>query len=137
MQFEKLTGVGLLIMRVLIGLMFATHGYQKIFGGRMEGFTGAVESMGFPAPALFAWAAALSELAGGVLIALGLGTRIMAFFAAVTMFVAAFVAHAQDPFDVREKALVFLAYFVGTIFTGAGQYSLDAVIARKYRQGRD
>lgn len=135
MPFDKLTNIGLLIMRVMIGLMFATHGYQKIFGGRMEGFTGAVESMGFPAPALFAYAAALSELVGGVLIALGLGTRIMAIFAAVTMFVAAFVAHAQDPFDVKEKALVFLAFFIGLVFTGAGQYSLDAVIAKKFSKG--
>lgn len=134
MPFDKLTSVGLLIMRVMIGLMFATHGYQKIFGGGMEGFTGAVESMGFPAPALFAFAAALSELVGGVLIALGLGTRIMAFFAAITMFVAAFVAHAQDPFDVKEMALVYFAFFFGLIFTGAGQVSLDAVIAKNFRK---
>jgi putative oxidoreductase len=119
---------GLLWLRVLAGLTIASHGYDKIFGGTiMPQMIEGVRAMGFPAPVLFAWLAALSEFVGGLLIAFGLGTRIAAFFAAFTMGVAFFVAHAQDPFQVKELAMLFGVVFVALIFTGAGRYSLDAM----------
>jgi len=52
-----------------------------------------VANLGFPAPALFAWAAALAEFLGGLLVFLGLGTRVAAAFAAFTMVVAGFARH--------------------------------------------
>src|SRR5688500_9968883 len=64
----------MLVMRLWLGATMITHGWPKVFGG-MEKFTTGVAEMGFPAPEVFAWAAALSELAGGLLLGLGLATR--------------------------------------------------------------
>ncbi|HMP71947.1 MAG TPA: DoxX family protein [Kiritimatiellia bacterium] len=118
------------LLRVFAGFAMATHGYGKIFaeGADMTRFTGLVESMGFPFPAIFAWAAALSELAGGVLLALGLVTRISAGLIAVTMFVAAFILHGGDPFAKQELALLFLTVNLYFVAVGGGKWALDRFI---------
>ncbi len=72
------------------------HGWQKIAmlsSGGGDRFVAGVEALGFPMPLAFAWAAGLAELVGGLAIALGIGTRIAAGFAAFTMFVATMFRH--------------------------------------------
>ena len=125
MPKETLLSFGLLVLRVFAGFGLATHGYAKLFGGRMSEFAAGVGAMGFPLPVFFAWSAALSEFLGGILVAIGLKTRYAAAFAAVTMAVAAFVRHASDPFKVKELALIYWAAFSAIILTGGGRYSLD------------
>jgi putative oxidoreductase len=125
MKKETLSAVGLLLLRVVVGFGLATHGYQKLFGGHMDQFASGVRSMGFPLPTVFAWIAALSELLGGILIALGLKTRIAAAFAFVTMAVAVFIHHAADPFHVKELALLYLSGAGSVMMIGAGKFSLD------------
>lgn len=133
---ERSSSAGLLIIRILMGLAIASHGYQKIFGGQIEMLAGGLVAMGMPAPTLLAWLAALSEFAGGLCIALGLGTRIAAFFVFFTMSVAFFGAHAKDPFQVKELAYLFGAVALGLIFTGGGAWSLDALCCcRKKKDG--
>ncbi len=121
--------VGLGFLR-FAGLGLAYHGYQKVFGGDMSGFAHVVEKIGFPLPVVFAWAAALSELVGGALVLVGLFTRVAAVFAASTMFVAAFIAQATEPFEKRELALVYLVAMIALSCLGAGKWSVDGV-ARK------
>lgn len=116
---------GLLLLRVVAGFGIATHGYQKLFGGRMPDFTAGVAAMGFPVPGFFAWAAAISEFLGGILVAIGLKTRAASAFVCATMAVAAFIRHASDPFKVRELALVYLAVFGALALIGPGKFSLD------------
>ena len=88
--------IALLVLRLSgFGLAFA-HGWQKVSrlaSGNGGPFIDGVEALGFPMPMVFAWAAALAEFVGGLCIALGIGTRIVASFAAFTMFVAAFFRH--------------------------------------------
>src|SRR5688572_29008146 len=98
---------GLLFLRVMMGLGADYHGYGKLFGRGIEGFAGGVEKMGFPFPLFFAWAAALSEFVGGILVIAGLKTRYAALFIFITMSVAAFHAHADDPLKVKELALAY------------------------------
>ncbi len=117
--------LGVFGLRVSSGLMMATHGYAKIFGGRMEKFTEGVDAMGFPFPAFFAWAAALSELIGGVTLALGLGTRVSALLIYMTMLVAAFIRHGQDPFAKKELALLYLAIMFFFLLYGGGKWAID------------
>ncbi len=69
---EVFFDIGLLWLRVLMGAGIAYHGYGIVFGGNMEHFAQSVAHLGFPRPEIFAWAAALSEFLGGILIALGL-----------------------------------------------------------------
>lgn len=127
---ELASAVGLTILRVVSGIMMATHGHGKIFGGRMEGFTQGVADMGFPLPWLFAWMAALSELVGGICLALGLGTRVSAFLIAGTMFVAGFIRHASDPFARKELAFLYLAVMIFFALAGGGKWAVERWLCR-------
>jgi len=122
---EKLRDTGLLWLRLLAGSGIAYHGYGKVFGGHVERLTEGVAAMGFPMPAFFALAAALSEFAGGLLLIAGLGTRYAAGFIFVTMSVAAFMAHAADPFQKKELALAYWTIAGALVMTGGGRWSLD------------
>ena len=125
---------GLLLLRVGAGGALAYfHGVGK-FPVTEKAITGASD-LGFPVPALFAWAAALSELVGGALVAIGFLTRPAAFFALCTMATAFFLAHAADPFERKEKAFLFGLAFLCLLFTGAGRYSIDALYRRPSRHG--
>ncbi len=125
---ELFLNVGLLWLRVLTGLAIAYHGYGKIFEGQIVMLQEGLVKMGLPMPEVLAWAAALSEFGGGILLVLGLFTRQAAFFVFVTMSVAAFKAHAADPFQVKELALAFWTVSGALIFTGPGKLSADARI---------
>lgn len=128
---DNLSSIGLLWLRVLAGAGIAYHGYGKVFGGHIGKLTEGVAAMGFPAPTFFAWAAALSEFAGGILLALGLGTQLAALFIFITMSVAAFKVHAKDPLQVKELALAYWVVSGALFFTGAGKFSLDAKLFKK------
>ena len=122
---ERLVGCGLLWLRVLMGTGSAHHGFTKLFGGRMDQFAAGVARLGFPQPHLFAWAAALSEFLGGILIVLGFHTRVAAYFVFTTMSVAVFLQHTHDPLSVKELALAYWTMAGTLILAGAGPYSLD------------
>jgi putative oxidoreductase len=127
---SKATDAGLLILRVFAGLALAlAHGWGKI--PPSEGFVGWIGTMGFPAPELFAWLAAIAEFVGGLLIALGLLTRPAAAFVAVHFVFVAFVAHAGDSFGDRELGLFFLVTALCFALAGAGRYSVDAAIRER------
>lgn len=123
--------LGILWLRVLAGAGIAYHGYGKIFGGRMEQFAQGVSEMGFPMPEIFAWAAALSEFAGGLCVALGLFTRPAALLIFLTMGVAAFIRHGADPFQKKELALAYWTFAGAVIGLGAGRFSLDQWLRSK------
>jgi putative oxidoreductase len=121
--------VGDLVLRGFAGLSLAlAHGAAKLDAARFQDFVGGVEKLGFPVPTFFAWAAVLSEFAGGLLLAAGLLTRPAAFLIACTMAVAAFRVHAGDPYSVRELALVYLAIAICYLLKGTGRLSVDHVI---------
>lgn len=130
----NINSIGLLWLRLLAGTGIAYHGYGKVFGGDIAGFAEHVAGMGFPFPLVFAWGAALAEFLGGVFIVLGLVTHAAAAAVFVTMGVAAFIAHAQDPLKVKELALAYWAMSGTLILTGAGYFSLDAAMRPKRRR---
>src|SRR6266540_1045445 len=69
-------GTGLLLARLILGVLMATHGSQKLFGWlngyRIAGTAGFFEQLGFRPGQLFVITASLSEVVGGILVALGL-----------------------------------------------------------------
>ncbi|HUG44489.1 MAG TPA: DoxX family protein [Acidobacteriota bacterium] len=139
---------GILLLRLSGAYLALGHGWPKIqtVWSGSSGFVDGVANLGFPAPWLFAWAAALAETVGGLLVAFGLLTLPAAAFAAFTMLVAAFLRHRavdhflsfigwspQDPELLRswgnpELAVVYLLIFLALILLGPGRLSLDARI---------
>lgn len=122
--------IGLTLLRLLTGLCMAMlHGWGKF--REPDKFMNSVVDMGFPMPTAFGWAAILSELVGGVFLAIGLATRPSAFFIAFTMGVAAFVRHGDDPFGKKELPLMFMAVAILFVIMGAGRFSIDRFIRGK------
>lgn len=132
---DKATSAGLLILRLFLGLGLAAHGYQKFFLFGINGFAGYLQQMGTPAPQISAWLSAGTELVGGLLIALGLFTRLAAVPLAFNMAVASVLAHSgyfiTNTPPGREYALNLAAAFVALALTGAGQFSLDHRLERR------
>jgi putative oxidoreductase len=123
------TNLGLTLLRIFAGIGLMTHGIAKI--PPSEKFIESVGNLGFPAPQAFAWGAGLSEFAGGALLILGLFTRPVSFFIAFTMATAAFLRHASDPFDVKEKALLYFFIALAFLFMGSNSWSVDGILRRK------
>lgn len=130
---DAVADLGLLVLRLMAGLALAfAHGTGKI--PPSPGFVEATANLGFPLPGLFAWAAGLAEFAGGLCLAVGLLTRPAAFFVLFTMGVAFFLQHAPDPFSAKEKAFLFGAIALTLMLTGAGRFSLDALLRNRFRR---
>ena len=116
--------LGLLVVRASFGLALAlAHGYGKLVNP--ERFIQGLTTRGFPLPGFFGWAAIVSEFVGGLLLALGLLTRPAAALVLVTLSVAAFDVHADDPFKKKELALAYAVVGLALLVTGAGRLSLD------------
>lgn len=126
---DKVASLGLLFFRILFGVTVAFgHGIGKI--PVTDEFVGMVESMGLPAPALFAWLSGITEFGGGLLVAAGFQTRTASIFLTINFFMAAVVFHANDPWQAKELAFVFLLSSLMLCFTGGGKYALDRFIRR-------
>lgn len=124
-----LNEISLLVARVFFGFSMAfAHGLGKVPPPEM--LVSGLGSMGFPAPIFFAWAAALSEFLGGILVGIGLLTRPAAIFLSITMAVAAFVAHGADGFDKKEMSLLYLVVYLIFALRGAGKWSVDGFIKK-------
>jgi putative oxidoreductase len=118
---------GLLLLRVVAGAsLAAAHGLGKM--PPRQRFVERVGAMGFPEPEVFAWLSGFAELGGGLLLAIGLFTRPAAFLIAANFVVVVLLAHQGDPFGDREKGLLFLSIAALYLFTGAGRFSLDAML---------
>ena len=126
------------LMRLIVGLMFASHGGQLVLGmfGGMPGSNNAVTQVG-------GWI----QLIGGLLIAFGLLTRLAAFICSGEMAVAYFmihVANAPTPMakffpissagpqvsNKGELAIFYCWFFLFVVFYGAGRWSIDALIGK-------
>ncbi len=92
-------------------------------------------SMEIPLPALNAYLAASTELAGSVLLVLGLFTRIISIPLIITMIVAISTVHWQNGFEAGNNGFEIPWYYILMLLTlisfGAGKYSLDAFIKNK------
>jgi putative oxidoreductase len=127
----------LMLLRVVVGALFIYHGSGKVFGD-MGAFNAGVAKLGIPEPQFFGWAAALSEFLGGILLVLGLGTRVATIFIAITMMVAIFGALASAPFMAKELPIVYVAVMTVLFVAGPGRYSLDhALFSRRATEPRE
>ena len=137
-NFSRRVDTGLLILRIVIGIIFLVHGGQKLFVFGFAGVTGAFGQMGIPMPAVTGPLTAIVEfLAGGALV-IGLLTRLAALGLAIDMLGAILMVHLKGGFFMPngyEFALTLLAANVAIAIAGAGYYSIDRIIAER-RAGR-
>ncbi len=126
--------IGLLVLRLAVGLTMAAHGGQKLFGWfggyGLAGTGGFMESLGFRPGRVHAALSGSAELLGGLLIALGLFTQVGAALVIAVMVAAIGSVHLPKGFFVSdggfEYNLVIMAAVAALAFTGPGAYSLDA-----------
>ena len=130
-----LTAAGFLTLRVAVGIVFAMHGWQKLTMMGIPGVGGFFGSLGVPAPELAALVVTVLELAGGIALILGIGTRIVGALLAVNMLVALALVHLPNGFFVDGGGFEFVfTLFAAALFfalAGPGSFSLDARFGRK------
>ncbi|MFD3514031.1 DoxX family protein [Streptomyces sp. NPDC058657] len=123
------------LFRFVTGLLFACHGAATLFG-----VLGGVGGTGGTAPvgAWPGWYAAVIQLVGGVLVALGLFTRTSALIASGSMAYAYFVMHQPEALwpmeNGGEASAMFCWAFLLLVFTGPGAASLDGLLAGRRTQ---
>lgn len=124
------------IFRIVAGLMFLSAGTMKIFGYPAS----PVPDSPPIEPWTQIWIGGWMEVIGGLLIVLGLYTRPAAFVLAGEMAVAYFQFHAPQAFwptsNMGVPAVMYCFFFLYVVFAGAGEWSLDALIARSRRGAR-
>lgn len=126
--------LGLAILRVVVGGVFAAHGIQKIAVFGMGGLAGFLQQQGVPFPALSAYAVTGAELLGGLALALGLFTRLAAIPLAFSMLVASLAVHLKGGFflpDGLEYTLVLFAASATFAVAGPGAWAVDHVLAAR------
>ena len=126
--------LGLAVLRIGAGLVFMAHGGQKLFVLGIDGVTAGFTQMGIPLAAVSAPLVALVELLGGLALVVGLLTRLAAVGLAITMLGAILFVHLAAGFFLpngSEFALTLLAAAVALALTGAGDFSLDGLRARR------
>jgi putative oxidoreductase len=128
--------IGLLLLRVVVGLTLAAHGAQKLFGwfgGRgLAGTAQGYERMGYRPGTLMALLAGVGEAGGGALLALGLLTPLGAAAGIGVMLNAIVSAHLSKGFWNTKGGLEFpltvATVFAAVAFTGPGRFSLDRAV---------
>lgn len=125
MYSDDYIALGLLILRIGIGIAFVVHGIPKVFGGA-EHLAGALAKAGIPGGILGAYMAGLAEFIGGLALIAGILFRPTTIVLAFTMVVAlAFHLNLGDGFIKYSHALESLVLFVALTITGPGRYSMD------------
>lgn len=123
---EKMRDLAPLLLRVVTGLIFAMHGWQKLQGG-VPGVSGMLTSLGFPAPELFAVILIAAELGGGILLIVGAFTHWVAKILAIVALVALVTVHLKAGFFLPGYEFILLIFVscVSLMITGPGKWSLD------------
>lgn len=124
--------LGLLLIRLVVGISFMGHGAQKLFGWfggyGLKGTGGWLESIGIRPGVLMAFLAGAAELVGGLLFAAGVFTPVAALLITVTMLIAIFTVHGKNGYWVTangfEYNLMLIAVAVGVALIGPGAYVL-------------
>ena len=128
--------LGLLILRLALGLIVAAHGAQKLFGWwggtGMTGWTAAMTRMRIRPAVPWAWTSALAELVGGLLVAIGFLNPLGSFALTGSMLVAIALVHWPKGFWTTkggyEFNLLIIAAAAAVAIAGPGAYSLDSAL---------
>lgn len=123
---------GLLLIRVILGVVFLFHGSQKIFGAfggpGFEGTVGMMTKLNLPVPEISAALSSAAEFGGAIILLLGTGTRIAAGIMAFNMLVAILTVH-RNAFSAQaggmEYPLTLMIVLIALTMTGPGAFTVS------------
>ena len=128
------TDLGLAVLRVITGTIFVAHGAQKLFVYGLDGVAGGFAQMGIPFPTIIGPLVGLVELFGGLALIAGLLTRLAGAGLGINMLGAFLLVHLPAGFFLPngyEFVMMLGASAITLTLTGAGRYSIDALIGRR------
>ena len=133
--FARLASLAPLVARVIVGVIMAAHGFQKLAAGP-AGFGGFLQQLGVPLPTLMAYVVVFVELVGGILLILGLFSRLAALLLTIDLVVAillvklgvGLIAPPDQPGTGYELDLALIAGFLVVLFAGPGPASVDRAL---------
>lgn len=126
-----------LLLRIVLGIIFIAHGYPKLFKKELgpKGVSGFFKSLGIPAPLFFAYVVGIVEFFGGLLLVIGLWTRLFGLLIAIDMIVATWKVKFKSGLISKvmeggwvggyEFELALFAIAVALAASGAGVFSVD------------
>jgi putative oxidoreductase len=131
---QVMVALGLLILRLVIGLTLAAHGAQKVFGWwggpGMAAWIGGMKRMRIRPAFAWGWMSALAELVGGIGLAAGILTPLPSLAITAAMLVAITLVHWPNGFWNAKRGyefnLAIIAAVIALALTGPGAYSLDS-----------
>jgi putative oxidoreductase len=123
----------LLLLRIAMGGFMLTHGigkYSKLMGPEPIQFA---DPIGIGEPASLALTV-FAEVVCALLLLAGAATRLAAVPLLITMIVAVFIIHSDDPFGDKELPWMYMIGYLCLVIAGAGKYSIDQVIHRRMKK---
>ncbi|HEX6574760.1 MAG TPA: DoxX family protein [Gemmatimonadaceae bacterium] len=134
---DRQAQIGLGIVRIVAGIVFMAHGYQKFFTMGIPGVTGFFGGLGIPLPGVAAPMVATLELVGGFLLVIGLFARFIAIPLAIDMATAIALVHAKNGFYLPmgvEFVLMLMTAAIAVAIAGSGAFSIDRATSRSNRR---
>ena len=130
-QRDFATSIGLLVLRLGAGgLLLCGHGLGKLMNAG-AGAPGFPDPIGL-GPVWSFWLVVFAEVLCAGLVMVGLLTRLSTLPILGFLAVAGFIQHANDPWPRRELAFLFAVPFLALVMTGAGRFSLDALVKPRW-----
>jgi putative oxidoreductase len=125
---------GIAIIRIITGIMMAYHGYELFDSVKMADYGKWMNELHFPMPLLMAFLGKGTEFFGGILLALGLFTRIALIPLSITMLIIPFFMGKGKVFMEDQHPFLFVLLFLIFLFEGAGKWSLDYLFFDKNKR---
>jgi putative oxidoreductase len=133
---KKASDIALLAVRVIMGIIFIAHGYQKLFQFGISGVSQFLSGLGFPLPGFFAIILSLVEFLGGIALLLGIFSRWAALLIGIVMIVAILTVKLKTGLIAQEGAgmeldLAILANMIVILVFGPGSISIELGLIKK------
>ncbi len=136
-KYNGLQQYGIALLRIIVGIVFIMHGSQKLFTYGYQGVVGSMGQVGIPAPEIAAVLIMATEFLGGILLVLGLFTRLAAMPIAFAMLVAIVQVHLKHGFFAGgggyEFPLTLCVSAIVLVLTGSGAWALDNILGTDER----
>ncbi|MCR8692872.1 DoxX family protein [Rhodococcus pyridinivorans] len=135
MKTPLVRDLGILVARLVLGVIFLAHGLQKFDSWGYEGTKAGFEGMGVPAPAVSAFVATWIEILGGLALILGVLVPVFGVLLFLLMLGAFFIVHMENGIYVGDGGFELVAALgAGALLlaaVGAGAFGVDRFLARK------